>query len=80
MSCPPPKPHPTALRAPVWADQYRVEDYRNVNCRYYSQCVDVAVREDWEGFTCRKCALFRRDAAPGAASYAFDQPPDNGRP
>ena len=80
MSCPPPKPNPTELRAPIWAEQYHVEDYRNVNCRSYSRCIDAAVREDWEGFTCQKCAFFHRDAAPRAETHAFDQPAENGRP
>jgi hypothetical protein len=80
MACLPPKPNPTQLRLPVWAEQCRIEDYRNVHCRLYSRCIDTAVREDWEGFTCQKCALFRRDEAPHAASHAFDQPADNGRP
>ncbi|WNG14159.1 hypothetical protein [Cystobacter fuscus] len=80
MACLPPKPNPTELRLPIWAEQYRIEDYRNVHCRLYARCIDAAVREDWEGFTCQKCALFRRDEAPHAASHAFDQPADNGRP
>ncbi|MBM7119267.1 hypothetical protein [Archangium primigenium] len=80
MACPPPKPNPTALRLPMWAENHRVEDYRNVNCRSYGRCIDTAVREDWEGFTCRKCPLFHQDAAPRADVFAFDQPADNGRP
>jgi hypothetical protein len=43
-------------------------------------CIDAAVREDWEGFSCQKCPLFHNDAAPRAEQYAYDQPPDNGRP
>jgi hypothetical protein len=80
MACLPPKPNPTELRLPVWAEQYRIEDYRNVNCRSYARCIDAAVREDWEGFTCQKCALFHRDEAPRADSLAFDQPADYGQP
>ena len=79
MACLPPKPNPTELRLPVWAD-HRIEDFRNVNCRTYSRCIDAAVLEDWERFSCQKCAFFHRNAAPRAESHAFDQPADNGRP
>ncbi len=80
MACAQPKPNPTELRLPMWADHHRVEDYRNVHCRHYSACVDVAVHEDWDSFTCAKCPLFRQDRAPGADAYAFNQPADSGRP
>lgn len=49
MACTPPKPNPTELRLPMWADHHRVEDYRNVHCRQYAMCIDAAVREDWGG-------------------------------
>jgi hypothetical protein len=80
MACAQPKPNPTELRLPMWADHHRVEDYRNVHCRSYALCIDAAVKEDWEGFSCQKCPLFHNDAAPRAEQYAYDQPADNGRP
>lgn len=80
MACSPPKPHPTRLRLLLWTEQHRIENYRNVHCRHYAQCIDTAVRADWEGFTCQQCPLFHEDAAPRAGQHAFDQPPNNGRP
>lgn len=80
MACPPPKPHPSRWRPPLWAEQNHVEEHRDVHCRFYARCIDVAVRADWEGFSCQKCPLFHQDAAPRAEDYAFDQPADNGRP
>lgn len=74
------QPRPTAFRLPRRADQFSIEEHRNVHCRHYSACVDVAVHEDWESFTCAKCPLFQEDKAPGAVSYAFNQPADSGRP
>jgi hypothetical protein len=61
------------------AEQFRIEEHRNVHCRHYSTCVDVAVRKDWDSFTCAKCPLFQQDKAPHADAYAFNQPPDFGQ-
>ena len=74
------QPRPTAFRLPRQAEQLQIEEYRNVHCRYYAVCIDAAVKEDWEGFSCQKCPLFHNDAAPRADQYAYDQPADNGRP
>jgi hypothetical protein len=74
------RPNPTELRIAMWTEQHRIEDYRNVHCRFYAGCIDAAVRYDWDSFTCRKCPLFHQDTAPRAEEHAYDQPADNGRP
>ena len=74
------QPRPTAFHLPMRADNFSIEEHRNVHCRHYSACIDVAVRQDWDSFTCAKCPLFRQDSAPGADAYAYDQPADTGRP
>lgn len=51
-----------------------------MHCRFYGGCIDVAVKKDWDSFTCSKCPLFQEDKAPGADAYAFNQPSDPGRP
>lgn len=79
MACAP-QPRPTKFRLPMQADHFSIEEHRNVHCRHYSACIDVAVREDWDSFTCANCPLFQQDKAPGADSYAFNQPEDAGRP
>lgn len=73
-------PNPTELRLHLRADHHRIEEYRNVHCRYYARCIDTAVKHDWDGFTCRECSLFTVDVAPRAERLAFNQPADNGRP
>jgi hypothetical protein len=74
------QPRPTASHQPLHSDRIRIEEHRNVHCRHYSGCVDVAVRKDWESFTCARCPLMQADKAPGADAYAFNQPSDTGRP
>jgi hypothetical protein len=78
MPCP--QPRPTPFHPPLRAETFSIEEHRNVHCRFYGGCIDVAVREDWESFTCAKCPMFQQDKAPGASSYAFTQPADAGRP
>jgi len=47
---------------------------RLVFCPLYQQCLDVAVRNGWEDFTCRRCPLARQQAAPSATLLATLQP------
>ena len=47
---------------------------RLVFCPLYQQCLDVAVRNGWEDFTCSRCPLCRQPAAPSAAVLATRQP------
>ncbi|AFE03644.1 MULTISPECIES: hypothetical protein [Corallococcus] len=78
MPCP--QPRPTKFHLPLRADTFSIEEHRNVHCRFYGGCIDVAVRQDWESFTCAKCPLFQQDKAPGASSFAFTQPANFGQP
>ncbi|WP_426756876.1 hypothetical protein [Myxococcus sp. Y35] len=78
MSCP--QPRPTEFRLPLRAESFSIDEHRNVHCRFYGGCIDVAVKKDWDSFTCAKCPLFHEDRAPGASAYAFNQPADPGRP
>lgn len=78
MPCP--QPRPTKFHPPLRAETFSIEDHRNVHCRFYGGCIDVAVRQDWESFTCAKCPLFQQDKAPGASAYAFTQPANFGQP
>jgi len=47
---------------------------RLVFCPVYQQCLDVAVRNDWEDWTCGRCPLARRYEAPSASELATRQP------
>jgi hypothetical protein len=40
---------------------------RNLDCRYYEACLDLAVFEQWESFNCKRCKLKNQAAfGPGA--------------
>ncbi|MFY0576026.1 hypothetical protein ACN28S_18185 [Cystobacter fuscus] len=41
-----------------------VETHRNLNCNYYDNCLDEAVRRGWQSFTCVKCQLNQQVAPP----------------
>ena len=71
-------PRPTSYREPV-RTQSSVAELRNLYCRYYSGCVDTAVRKGWDSFSCTACPYFRvRDTTPDATAWAFDQPGEGG--
>jgi len=53
-------PNPSPRPAPAWEKVGAVQ--RRFGCANYSACLDVAVRKEWEGFTCLGCPAFR--AAP----------------
>lgn len=71
------KPRPTALKKVVRADA-PISEFRNLYCRHYGACIDVAVRAGWESFTCARCPFFHTGAKPEASEHAFDQPGDMG--
>jgi hypothetical protein len=41
-----------------------VSGHRNLYCLHYDACLDVAVKLDWDSFTCEKCPLFSVHDAP----------------
>ncbi len=45
-------PHPA--RPVTDPDEVR----RMVFCRYYDDCLDVAIRKNWRGFHCMKCRAY----------------------
>jgi hypothetical protein len=49
-----------------------VEAHRNLNCNYYDNCLDEAVRRGWQSFSCMKCQLNAQVAPPqmGIEAYA----------
>lgn len=49
-------PNPTSAPRIAWPEQVRAQ--RWLDCVWYSRCLEVAVRRDWDGFTCRACELF----------------------
>ncbi|MDQ3262269.1 MAG: hypothetical protein M3Y59_01210 [Myxococcota bacterium] len=66
----PKKPNPTELFAHMRFPS-SVEKQRNLYCHLYDQCLSVAVREGWEGWTCMNCPLFNvQGQAPRAEDFA----------
>jgi hypothetical protein len=47
---------------------------RLVFCAMYQHCLDVAVKNDWDDWTCSHCPLSTQKAAPSAAQWATHQP------
>lgn len=44
---------------------------RNVYCTHYGTCLDHAIRNDWEGFTCKECPGYEREQL--SAEDAFEE-------
>jgi len=47
-----------------------VAKHRNLYCRHYDECLGVAVKASWEGWTCAHCELMH--AQPGELPDAGD--------
>lgn len=48
---------PNPRRCPCYSRHTAVE--RNVWCQNYDRCLDLAVEQQWEGFTCSHCDAFQ---------------------
>jgi len=48
-----------------------VSGHRNLYCVHYDACLDVAVKMDWDSWSCEKCALFRIHDAPRDFADSF---------
>ncbi len=68
--CPCPTPLPCALR-----DEEAVESQRNLYCAHYDNCLHLAVKRGWDGWSCRQCALRDyRSGVPEARDFAHARP------
>jgi hypothetical protein len=56
-------PNPTPLLQLIRSEAI-VSGHRNLYCIHYDACLDVAVKSDWDSFTCEKCSLFSVHDAP----------------
>jgi hypothetical protein len=56
-------PNPTPLLQLIRSEAV-VAGHRNLYCIHYDACLDVAVKMDWDSFTCEKCPLFNVHDAP----------------
>ena len=41
-----------------------VAGHRNLYCLHYDACLDVAVKLDWDSWSCEKCPLFKLHDEP----------------
>lgn len=55
------KPFPVELQGSL-DDTSAIEDHRNLFCFHYEDCLTVAVRQDWRGWTCSRCPLVTMNA------------------
>jgi hypothetical protein len=67
-------PNPTPLTQLIRSESV-VSGHRNLYCIHYDACLDVAVKMDWDSWTCEKCALFAEHEAPRdfAGSFANER-------
>jgi len=66
------KPIPTARPSEQHGE---CDDHaRNFNCTYYAGCLDHAVAEGWDNWTCRLCPLLHGTGLkPRAGDFAHDR-------
>jgi hypothetical protein len=67
-------PHPTPLLQLI-RSEVTVSAHRNLYCVHYDSCLDVAVKRDWDSWTCGACPLFSVHDAPRdfANTYANER-------
>lgn len=65
-------PNPTPL-AQLIRSESTVAGHRNLYCLHYDGCLDVAVRLDWDSWSCEKCPLFDVHDAPRDFAGSFAQ-------
>ncbi len=68
------EPNPTPL-AQLIRSEATVAGHRNLYCDHYDACLDVAVKLDWDSWSCEKCGLFPLHDAPRdfAGSFATER-------
>jgi hypothetical protein len=64
------QPNPTPLAALIRSET-TVSGHRNLYCFHYDACLDVAVKLDWDSWSCEKCPLFRVQEEPRSFAGAF---------
>ena len=67
-------PNPTPLSQLIRSETV-VAGHRSLYCFHYDGCLDVAVKLDWDSWSCEKCRLFQAEEGPRdhATSFANDR-------
>jgi hypothetical protein len=62
------EPRPTMLNTLI--KDHAVDEHRNLFCPQYARCLDTALRQGWDSWTCANCRLFtlRHDLIQEAAA------------
>ena len=68
------QPNPTPLTQLIRSENV-VPGFRNLYCFHYDGCLDVAVKLDWDSWSCEKCPLFRvqEEQRAFAGNFANDR-------
>jgi hypothetical protein len=64
------QPNPTPL-AQLIRSESTVSVHRNLYCLHYDACLDVAVKLDWDSWSCERCALFGEHEEPRSFAGPF---------
>jgi hypothetical protein len=67
-------PNPSPLSQLIRSETV-VSGHRSLYCFHYDGCLDVAVKQDWDSWSCERCSLFQAEAGPRdhATSFANDR-------
>ena len=67
-------PNPSPLSQLIRSETV-VSGHRSLYCFHYDGCLDVAVKKDWDSWSCERCALFQAESGPRdhATSFANDR-------
>lgn len=66
------KPTPTELAAPINPDR-GVEGQRNLFCTFYDGCLDEAVKQGWNSWSCVRCPHHAAAPAPEGEIDSYAQ-------
>jgi hypothetical protein len=67
-------PNPSPLSQLIRSETV-VPVFRSLYCFHYDACLDVAVRGEWDSWSCEKCPLFHPEAGDEdhAPEFAHDR-------
>lgn len=53
-------PNPTSISKEVASKltEANIDNIKRLRCVAYNKCLDIAVANDWAGFSCNKCTVF----------------------
>ena len=64
-----PGPQPLTSQEAASLKEHNVEKVKQLDCAFYSDCLDVAINSDWANFGCHSCTAYK---ALDSAQRALD--------